>query len=270
MNKNQIKERAVESVRRHRSPIGVCLLVVLILFIAGQIVAGPGSWPFVIGLFFLAILVHFSKTHYGKTFLAFIVLSLIFIGFLYVKGATASSSELVSSIRVETQVPTAVVQEKAEKTVEKAVASQKQAAAKSKKIRTTCKELKMFDLNVQQWCDLIKKYSAKHGADPLLVASIIKPESGGNQTSVSWAGAVGIMQVMPKEAGFSKRPTAKELLDPETNIAAGVKVLADCFSTYGNLRDSVQCYYGFGEGYYYADVLVLPTYEAAKAKSNKN
>jgi hypothetical protein len=264
----QIKERAIGSVRKHRSPIGVCLLVILVLFIAGQIVAGPGSWPFVIGLFFLAILVHFSKTHYTRTLLAFIVLSMIFIGFLYVKGVSASSDDpVVTSVRVTPQAQ--VIETPVEKTkTEKAVSKQKKAAASSKKIRMTCKELGMFDLNIQQWCDLIKKYSAQRGVDPLLVASIIKPESGGNQTSVSWAGAVGIMQVMPKEAGFSKRPTAKELLDPETNIKAGVKVLADCFDDFPELRDAVQCYYGWGEGYDYADNHVLPVYKnAIKRKS---
>lgn len=264
--KNQIKEKAVETVRKHRSPIGVCMLIVLALFIAGQIIAGPKSWPFPVFLFFLALLVHFSKTHYGKTFLAFILLTMFFVGFLYVKGATASpKSILVSSVRVETPIPTAIVAEiQGEQPVEE------KALPKPKKNQgVSCKKLKKFDKNIQQWCDLILKNSAKYDLDPVLVASIIQVESGGNQDSISHQGAVGIMQIMSSDSGwsyFTDRPTQAQLLKPKTNIEWGCKILSGYIKEYGSVRDGVMHYGPTNYGYIYADD-VLSIYNKAKGKS---
>ena len=76
--------------------------------------------------------------------------------------------------------------------------------------------------NLSPYDDLIKKYSAELGWDWRLLASLIYQESRFNPNTVSWAGAVGLMQIMP-ETG--KRMGVKNVYSPEGNIKAGVKFL---------------------------------------------
>src|SRR5512136_581982 len=79
--------------------------------------------------------------------------------------------------------------------------------------------------NITQWADLITKYSADNGLDPNFVAAVIEEESKGNPRLVSRAGAVGLMQIMPYEAGFTWRPRARALLSPEANLEWGTNTL---------------------------------------------
>ena len=60
--------------------------------------------------------------------------------------------------------------------------------------------------NITRWADLITKYATDNGLDPNLVAAVIEEESKGNPHLISRAGAVGLMQIMPYEAGFTWRP----------------------------------------------------------------
>lgn len=76
--------------------------------------------------------------------------------------------------------------------------------------------------------DVIRAEAEKRGLDPYLIASIIRQESGFEPTTVSNAGAVGLMQIMPAEAtriataGGLAEVTREELFDPAKNIAVGV------------------------------------------------
>src|SRR5512136_2951437 len=79
--------------------------------------------------------------------------------------------------------------------------------------------------NITQWADLITKYSADNGLDPNFVAALIEEESKGNPRLISRAGAVGLMQIMPYEAGFTWRPRARALLSPEANLEWGTNTL---------------------------------------------
>ncbi len=60
-----------------------------------------------------------------------------------------------------------------------------------------------------------------------LILGLIWVESDCNPRIVSGAGAVGLMQVMPREIGyqFRDRPTAAQLRDIDTNVAWGTWVL---------------------------------------------
>ncbi|HEY0159944.1 MAG TPA: lytic transglycosylase domain-containing protein [Thermoanaerobaculia bacterium] len=67
----------------------------------------------------------------------------------------------------------------------------------------------------------------RRGIDPYLLASITRQESGFEPTTVSNAGAVGLMQIMPQEvsriasdAGLGAM-TREDLFDPRKNIAVG-------------------------------------------------
>jgi hypothetical protein len=131
-----------------------------------------------------------------------------------------------------------------------------------------------FPDSVRQWCGLIEKYAQEQNLDANLIAAVIYQESGGNPQSYSGSGAVGLMQVMPRDglaAGFmcggqpcfSSRPSMNELYDPEFNISYGTRMLSYLNNRYGNLRDALMAYGPANVGYYYADI-VLDLYENYK------
>ena len=75
--------------------------------------------------------------------------------------------------------------------------------------------------------DTIQQEAQRRNLDPYLVASIIRQESGFEPATVSNAGAVGLMQIMPEEAsriasaGGLGAVTRADLFDPTKNIAVG-------------------------------------------------
>ncbi len=124
---------------------------------------------------------------------------------------------------------------------------------------------------ILQWCELIQRHAQENGLDPSLVAAIILQESNGNPQAYSPSGAVGLMQVMPRDgiaAGFwcssgpcfSGRPSMSELFDPEFNIAYGTRLFAGLVQKHGNVRDALRAYGPAGWGYGYADK-VLAIYD---------
>jgi hypothetical protein len=79
---------------------------------------------------------------------------------------------------------------------------------------------------VQRWEDLILQEASRRELDPDLLASLIWKESSGDALAVGPSGATGLMQVMPKEAGFTWRPTREALLDPDLNVFWGSRTLS--------------------------------------------
>lgn len=69
---------------------------------------------------------------------------------------------------------------------------------------------------------LFKKYSKQLPYDWLLLASLSFQESRFNPTTTSWAGAKGLMQLMPNTA---KQYGITNLYQPEQSVKAGVKYL---------------------------------------------
>ena len=128
-----------------------------------------------------------------------------------------------------------------------------------------------YPASVRQWCSLIEKYAGQTGLDPKLIAAVMLQESGGNPNAYSKSGAVGLMQVMPRDglaasfqcngrSCFSSRPSMTELFDAEYNISYGVRMLAGLAQRTGSLRDGLRSYGPMDVGYYYAD-LVLKIYQ---------
>ncbi len=72
--------------------------------------------------------------------------------------------------------------------------------------------------------DVIKKESKKYGLDWRLVASLIYQESRFMPDVESWAGAVGLMQLMP-ETAETFGVQSDDLKSPERNISGGLKFL---------------------------------------------
>ncbi len=79
--------------------------------------------------------------------------------------------------------------------------------------------------NITKWADLITQYATDNGLDPNLVAAVVEEESKGNPNLVSSAGAVGLLQIMPYEAGFTWRPRATILRKPAANLEWGSHTL---------------------------------------------
>jgi membrane-bound lytic murein transglycosylase F len=73
---------------------------------------------------------------------------------------------------------------------------------------------------ISPYDELIRKYARKHGFDWRIIAAQMYQESGFDPKAKSWAGARGLMQIMPRTAR-ELGVDPKDLYDPETNIAAG-------------------------------------------------
>ncbi|MCK4562290.1 MAG: transglycosylase SLT domain-containing protein, partial [Flavobacteriaceae bacterium] len=85
--------------------------------------------------------------------------------------------------------------------------------------------------------DLVKEYSKKLGWDWRLVKSLIFQESLFDSENKSWAGAEGLMQLMPATA---KELGVTNVNDPEQNIRAGTKYLKKMYDSWKEIPDSIQ------------------------------
>jgi soluble lytic murein transglycosylase-like protein len=77
--------------------------------------------------------------------------------------------------------------------------------------------------------------SRQQGADPLLVFSVIKQESGFDPRQRSPVGARGLMQIMPDTGRGLGVRNPSQLYDPEVNVKAGVRYLKDMFEKFSNV-----------------------------------
>jgi hypothetical protein len=135
----------------------------------------------------------------------------------------------------------------------------------------SCPLSSTYPEKVLRWCDLIVEFAAEHGLPPELIAAVILQESGGDPQAYSSSGAVGLMQVMPRDGlaarfqcvngpCFASRPTIAELQDPAYNIEYGARMLAGLLSRHGDLRAALKAYGPMDMGYRYADI-VLSIYD---------
>lgn len=81
--------------------------------------------------------------------------------------------------------------------------------------------------------DLVRSVADSAEIDWMMVTALISQESNFIPESKSWAGAVGLMQVIPR---FS-RETYEDLYDPEINVREGVRILKEHYDHYGYLPD---------------------------------
>jgi hypothetical protein len=134
-----------------------------------------------------------------------------------------------------------------------------------------CEVSHRFPQSVMQWCGMITKLARQADLPPNLVAAVILQESGGDATAYSSSGAVGLMQVMPRDgiaAGFecingpcfASRPTIEELQKPEFNVDYGTSMLASLIARTGSPREALKAYGPMDVDYSYADK-VLAIYE---------
>lgn len=136
-----------------------------------------------------------------------------------------------------------------------------------------CQVSSSFPAEVRQWCALITQHANQNHLDVDLVAALIWQESGGMFDAYSHSGAVGLMQVMPRDGKaasfqcdgqpcFQDRPSIRQLRNPAFNIAYGTQLLKQLVKKHrGNLREALREYGPIDVGYDYADTVLAIFYQ---------
>ncbi|MEW6503297.1 MAG: transglycosylase SLT domain-containing protein [Chloroflexota bacterium] len=127
-----------------------------------------------------------------------------------------------------------------------------------------CQLSERYPQKIRQWCQYIQQAAKEYQLDPNLIAAVMLQESGGNPEAYSRSGAVGLMQIMPRDGKaaefmcvngpcFANRPSMQELFDPQFNIQYGVRMLAGLIQRKGDVREALKAYGPMDAGYTYAD-----------------
>lgn len=90
--------------------------------------------------------------------------------------------------------------------------------------------------NIPLYMTSIRNSAYQHGFDWRIIAAMIYQESQFNPNAVSYYGASGLMQLMPKTAE-SMGLSASQIYDPGKNIAAGVKYLKRMWDLFDGIED---------------------------------
>ena len=104
------------------------------------------------------------------------------------------------------------------------------------------------------YADLLQKHTTKYEIDPLFVAAMIREESRFNADIVSYAGAIGLMQIMPANGPeFSRRLKisqfdTKMLYNPDINIQMGTWYMKSLMDQFDNNHALVAGAYNGGPG----------------------
>ncbi|MDE2144266.1 MAG: transglycosylase SLT domain-containing protein, partial [Elusimicrobia bacterium] len=86
-----------------------------------------------------------------------------------------------------------------------------------------------------QVVDMAIREAIRQNADPLLVLSVIKQESGFNPHAHSGVGARGLMQIMPDTGRGLGVRNSSALYDIQTNLRAGIKYLKQLWNRFTDI-----------------------------------
>ena len=90
---------------------------------------------------------------------------------------------------------------------------------------------------ISKYDAMIKKYAAGIGWDWRLLASQVYQESQFDPNAKSWAGAIGLMQLLPRTA---RQYGIRDLRNPEQNIKAGTKQLQWLAEYWQGIEDAAE------------------------------
>lgn len=96
--------------------------------------------------------------------------------------------------------------------------------------------LSLKEGKISHFDDLFKKYAKEIGWDWRMLASLAYTESNFDTTAVSWAGAKGLMQLMPATARAMGVPAGKEQ-NPEESIRAAIKYITATDRSFSMIPD---------------------------------
>ena len=85
------------------------------------------------------------------------------------------------------------------------------------------------------WGPYIHEASGRFGVPELWVRRVMRQESGGQEDVISWAGAMGLMQVMPDtyDGLRGRYNLGDDPFDPHNNILAGTAYLREMYDRFG-------------------------------------
>lgn len=87
----------------------------------------------------------------------------------------------------------------------------------------------VMNSGISPYDDLIKSVADSAGVDWLLVSSIAAQETKFNPNSKSWAGAIGLMQVLPR---YSEVQNKELLYQEDINVREGVRIIKEHLQHY--------------------------------------
>ncbi|QBY03749.1 lytic transglycosylase domain-containing protein [Thalassotalea sp. HSM 43] len=99
-------------------------------------------------------------------------------------------------------------------------------------------------LNQKAYAQQVAKNAQQHKVQEALIRAIMHAESHFQADAVSKAGAIGLMQLMPKTAASMG---VKNSFNAEQNIAGGTKLLAHLFNKFNGQIHLVAAAYNAGE-----------------------
>jgi D-alanyl-D-alanine carboxypeptidase len=85
------------------------------------------------------------------------------------------------------------------------------------------------------WGPYIHEASGRFGVPELWIRRVMRQESGGQEDVISWAGAMGLMQVMPDtyDGLRGRYNLGDDPFDPHNNILAGTAYLREMYDRFG-------------------------------------
>lgn len=90
-----------------------------------------------------------------------------------------------------------------------------------------------IEVRARRYLPMVRQASRQYGIDPSLILGIMEVESAFNPYAVSYANAIGLMQIVPRTAGrdifarkgYGGQPNREYLYNPSQNIDAGTHYL---------------------------------------------